>query len=141
MISDKKDYITQDKKQVYKICLTGGPCGGKTSSVDYLRKKFEAHGFKVFVVTEIATTTINNGCLFYEYQEYHAKKRFNYHITKLQLDMEQYYLEAANIEAEFKNNNVLIICDRGVLDNWSYITRDIRSQIENEREKFSDYDL
>ena len=141
MISDNKNSTTQDKKQVHKICLTGGPCGGKTSSVNYLRQKFEAHGFKVFVVKEIANETINNGCLFYEYQEYEAKKRFNYQITKLQLETEHYYLEAANIEVEFKNNNVLIICDRGVFDNWSYVTRDLRNQLESERENFSDYDL
>ena len=42
---------TEDESfQVFKICITGGPCSGKTSGLVYLAEKLRYHGFMVYVV-------------------------------------------------------------------------------------------
>jgi hypothetical protein len=46
---------------VYKVVLTGGPCGGKTTGQDRLGSFFEQLGWKVYRVPETATVLINGG--------------------------------------------------------------------------------
>lgn len=35
---------------VHKVVLTGGPCGGKTSSLEHIKKALSAKGFSVYTV-------------------------------------------------------------------------------------------
>jgi hypothetical protein len=49
---------------VYKIVLTGGPCGGKSSAMAKLRERLQSLGFQVFIVTEIATLLMTGGATF-----------------------------------------------------------------------------
>lgn len=52
----------EEKKQViYKICLTGGPCAGKTTALVSLKDRLNERGFKVFMVPEVPTMTMNGG--------------------------------------------------------------------------------
>jgi nucleoside-triphosphatase THEP1 len=46
---------------LYRICITGGPCGGKTSCMKIIRDHFMSKGFNVFSVPEIATFTVIGG--------------------------------------------------------------------------------
>lgn len=41
--------------EIKRIVLTGGPCGGKTTSIEKIVEKFEELNYKVFVVPEAAT--------------------------------------------------------------------------------------
>jgi thymidylate kinase len=120
--------ITSDPK-IYKILLTGGPMAGKSTGIHHLSQKFRAAGLKVFTIPEIATDTINNGFLFYEHQTFDLKSRFNYRITKHQYDLEDYYNACAEILRESQGHSVLVIYDRGILDNWSYITMEVKDHI------------
>lgn len=54
------------KRNVYKVVLTGGPCGGKTTGQDRLATFFENLGWKVFRVPETATILLKGGVLFSE---------------------------------------------------------------------------
>ena len=47
---------------IYRLCLTGGPCAGKTSSLDHLTKALTARGFDVYCCPEIPTILLNGGC-------------------------------------------------------------------------------
>lgn len=40
-----------------KIALTGGPCGGKTSAMNYLHDTFRQWGFTVYMTPEAFTVT------------------------------------------------------------------------------------
>lgn len=52
---------TEEKKQkIFKICLTGGPCAGKTSSLNHLKERFSPH-FIVYILPEVAATTVGAG--------------------------------------------------------------------------------
>ena len=46
---------------LYKICLTGGPCGGKTTALAQLTERLTERGYKVFVVPETPTLTMEGG--------------------------------------------------------------------------------
>lgn len=46
--------------KVFTICLTGGPCAGKTSSMNYLKEKFSPE-FQVYVLPEVAAMTVGSG--------------------------------------------------------------------------------
>ncbi|KAK7788766.1 hypothetical protein R5R35_000017 [Gryllus longicercus] len=51
-------------KRVYKVVLTGGPCGGKTTGQSRLCTFFENLGWKVFRVPETATVLLSGGIKF-----------------------------------------------------------------------------
>lgn len=53
-------------RRVYKLVLTGGPCGGKTTGQDRLATFFENSGWKVFTVPEAATVLLSGGVKFAE---------------------------------------------------------------------------
>ncbi|KAF4529299.1 hypothetical protein B566_EDAN011393 [Ephemera danica] len=54
----------EPKKRVYKVVLTGGPCGGKTTGQSRLCTFFENLGWKVFRVPETATVLLSGGIKF-----------------------------------------------------------------------------
>ncbi|XP_055619556.1 TRPL translocation defect protein 14 isoform X4 [Toxorhynchites rutilus septentrionalis] len=53
-----------EEKKVYKLVLTGGPCGGKTTGQARLCTFFENLGWKVFRVPETATVLLSGGIKF-----------------------------------------------------------------------------
>ena len=46
---------------VYSICLTGGPCAGKTTALADLKQSLTQLGMQVLVVPEAATTLMKGG--------------------------------------------------------------------------------
>ncbi|CAG9096088.1 unnamed protein product [Plutella xylostella] len=54
----------QSQKICYKLVLTGGPCGGKTTGQSRLCTFFENLGWKVFRVPETATVLLSGGVKF-----------------------------------------------------------------------------
>ena len=49
---------------VFKVCLTGGPCSGKSTSMSVVTSKLTMEGVAVFSVPEAATLLINGGLAF-----------------------------------------------------------------------------
>ena len=56
-------------QRIYKLVLTGGPCGGKTTGQSKLAEFFENLGWKVFRVPETATVLMSGGVAFGELNE------------------------------------------------------------------------
>jgi len=46
---------------MYKICLTGGPCAGKSSALKKIKEEMNSLGFLVFMVPETPTITAEGG--------------------------------------------------------------------------------
>ena len=100
--------------KVTKIVLTGGPCAGKTTALTWINNYFSKRGYTVLFVPETATELITNGvtpwaCGNYDYQTFQFK---------LQKIKEQIFDEAAKT---MKSDKILIVCDRGILDNKAYM--------------------
>jgi len=60
----------QKKRKIWKLVLTGGPCGGKTTGQARLSTFFENLGWKVYRVPETATVLLGGGVNFAELPEY-----------------------------------------------------------------------
>ena len=102
--------------KITKIVITGGPCAGKTTALSWMQNAFTGLGYTVLFVPETATELISNGVAPWtcgtnaEYQKCQLK---------LQLEKEALFLQAARTMAADK---ILIVCDRGALDNKAYMT-------------------
>ncbi|MBQ9795910.1 MAG: AAA family ATPase [Clostridia bacterium] len=99
-----------------KIVITGGPCAGKTTGLSYLEQELSKKGFKVVFLNETATEIILNGL------GPNANKTnldFERNIINLQIEKEKLYTEYCN---NLPDKNVLLVCDRGVMDCKCYMT-------------------
>ena len=103
---------------ISKIVITGGPCAGKTTAMNWIANAFRGRGYDVLFVPETATELITGGVGPWtcrtnsDYQ--HCHMRF-------QLDKEKVFEQAAKV---MKRDKVLIVCDRGALDNKVYMDED-----------------
>ena len=128
-------------KTIKKIVLTGGPAGGKTTLTSRLVKELSSIGYRVFIVPEAATELISQfgikpfgNCL--------SMFDFQYFVVSSQLHKEKLAWEAAQLVPEDK---VLIICDRGVMDDRAYVSQKEFTQVISrfnvtEKELLESYD-
>ena len=70
-----------------KIVFTGGPCAGKSTTIEEVKKHFEEEGYKVFVVSETAREFIANGVL--PNANYNYTLKFQDAIMKIQKHKEE----------------------------------------------------
>ncbi|CAJ0949224.1 unnamed protein product, partial [Mesorhabditis belari] len=104
-------------KRVYKLVLTGGPCGGKTTGQERLATFFENLGWKVFTVPETATVLLGGGVKFQELTPQQTYE-FQKDLLKTLIRIEDVFFNQA---ALINDRNVLVICDRGAMDPSAYI--------------------
>ena len=102
---------------IKRIVLTGGPCAGKTTILSKIEQALSEIGYKVFIVRESATELIGGGITPHE----NGVGIFNFQklILLYQYQKEELYNKAIN---ESKDENIVIIYDRGILDNKAYIS-------------------
>ena len=104
--------------KIYKIALTGGPCGGKTTGLSYIEREFAKMGYKVVIIPESATEIILSGL---NKNAYTTNYNFEKNILSLQQAKEELYLNACkNLPYE----KVLLVCDRGTMDCKSFMTNE-----------------
>ena len=108
-----------------KICLTGGPCSGKTTFTSRAKEIFSERGYRVIIDNESATDLISGGISpatlgMYEFQKY---------VVALQLKKEEICIRAAN---EMEGEKILIIMDRGLNDDLAYVGLDAFREILSE---------
>ncbi|MBQ8341158.1 MAG: ATP-binding protein [Clostridia bacterium] len=101
---------------IKKIVITGGPCAGKTAALDHIRRTFTAQGYTVLTVAETATELISGGVT-----PWGCGSRAAYQTCQLQLQLEKervFEQAARTMDAD----RVLIVCDRGAMDNKAYMS-------------------
>lgn len=96
--------------------ITGGPCGGKTSALSRLHRTLTDRGYRVLVVPEAATKLINGGIDPISY----GIVPFQAAILRDILMQEYTFVEAARRYRD-QGQNVVILCDRGIMDNEAYV--------------------
>lgn len=109
--------IRDEKREmdISKIVITGGPCAGKSTAMSWIQNAFTQMGYTVLFVSETATELITGGVAPWicrtnlEYQKCQIK---------LQMEKEAIFEQAAHAMTADK---VLIVCDRGALDNKAYM--------------------
>jgi CYTH domain-containing protein/predicted ATPase len=104
-----------DDKKIFKIVITGGPCAGKTTAMSWIINTFTKQGYTVLIIPETATDLINSGVAPWTCESALEYQRVQ---VELQKTKENAYEYAAH---HIKGDKVLIICDRGILDNKAYM--------------------
>ncbi len=98
-----------------KIVITGGPSAGKTTAMSWVQNAFSKLGYTVLFVPETATEFITGGVAPWtcgtnlDYQKVQME---------LQLTKERLFEKAART---MKAEKILIVCDRGTIDNRAYM--------------------
>lgn len=101
---------------ITKIVITGGPCAGKTTGMSWIQNAFTERGYTVLFIPETATELISGGVAPWtcssnvEYQKCQLM---------LQIEKEKIFEQAAKT---MNSGKILIVCDRGALDNKAYMT-------------------
>ena len=106
----------ETKKNITKIVITGGPCAGKTTAMSWIQNMFTDLGYHVIFIPECATELINAGISAKTCKNVES---FQNALMKLQIEREIIYEKAAKA---IKNDKVLIVCDRGIMDSKAFLT-------------------
>ena len=102
--------------EITKIVITGGPCAGKTTAMSWIQNAFTSMGYTVLFVPETATEFIGGGVA-----PWTCGSNRDYQLVQvsLQITKEKLFEQAA---MTMPADKILIVCDRGVLDNKAYMT-------------------
>ncbi len=98
------------------IVITGGPCAGKSTAMSWLQNHFTKLGYRVLFVPETATELITGGVA-----PWTCGTNLDYQKCQMTLQFAKekvFRMAAETMDAE----KVLIVCDRGALDNKAYMT-------------------
>lgn len=102
--------------KITKIVITGGPCAGKTTGLSYIEHELSKIGYKVVFLNESATEIILSGLNRGAFENNYD---FEKNIISLQLAKEKLYEEYCQ---NLPDENVVLICDRGIMDCKSYMS-------------------
>lgn len=110
-----------------KIVLTGGPCSGKTSTIEFLKRAFSKGSgccqAKTFFIPETATSLFSIGLEYKEHLYWTTKTAFQQAVIETQLKIEnEVHLYIQRYRKSFTDISTLTILDRGVLDGKAYCT-------------------
>ena len=101
--------------KINKIVITGGPCAGKTTAMSWIQNAFTNKGYLVLFVDETATELISGGAPWILTKN---NREYQLQVTRLMLAKESAFEAVAKT---FDAEKVLIVCDRGTLDNRAYM--------------------
>ncbi len=104
--------------KIVKIVITGGPCGGKTTAMNWIRDAFSKEGYTVLFVPESATQLIVGGV---SPTTCGTNADFQICLSRLQIATEDaFYKGGCTMPAD----RLLLVCDRGVMDNRAYMSEE-----------------
>ena len=114
--------FSKSEHPIIRICLTGGPCAGKTTALVTLNKVMTQMGFKVLQVPEAATMLMKGGAMIQTHKlGFSDAVRFQINVMRTQMVLEDIFIDIA-LNSEVKT---VIICDRGVMDGSAYTDENI----------------
>ena len=104
------------EKRITTIVITGGPCAGKTTAMSWIQNAFRKMGYAVLFVDETAAQLISGGAAPWLCA---SGREFQLELLRLQLAKEAAFTAIAR---NMKADRVLIVCDRGAMDNRAYMS-------------------
>lgn len=115
-----EDLLNKSKEEksmdITKIVITGGPCGGKSTAMSWIQNAFTQMGYTVLFVPETATELITAGIAPWTCG---SNLDFQKSLLTLQLKKEEVFEKSSKT---MNSDKVLIVCDRGAIDNKVYMT-------------------
>ena len=104
------------RQSITRIVITGGPCAGKTTAMSWIQNAFTRKGYQVIFVDETATQLSNGGA---PWKLTRNNREYQYRVTQLMLAKEEVFTAIAKT---FEADKILVVCDRGALDNRAYMS-------------------
>jgi CYTH domain-containing protein/predicted ATPase len=106
------------KYRIHKFAITGGPGGGKTTSLARLVQYLLDKGYYPLVAPEVATLLIQSGI------RPDNTPDFQYHVLKDSLAWEKKLMaQAKKLMKKDPNIKPVLIFDRGLMDGMAYVPR------------------
>jgi len=118
----KKPKETQSKfskPPIYRIVLTGGPCGGKTTALAFLSERLRSLGFNVYTVPETATILISGGNINFATLSDEEVYNFQVNLIKTMMTLEDSFYRLAVVSGKPS----ILLLDRGIMDASAYIKK------------------
>lgn len=136
-----KDHIKSivEKKLIHRVVFTGGPCAGKTTSINRMKNFFENIGWKVFCVPETATLLLSTGILFYELENHTIA--FQENLLKTLLQIEDTINQTVKFYNTQHNKNCLVLYDRGAMDPVAYLKPEDWETLKMRNPSWNEIDL
>lgn len=108
---------TEDVPHVYRVVLTGGPCGGKTTALSTIADYLRSLGTQVFMVPENATIFANGGAGFPVHSSKAQQMCWESSRIICQMQMEDCFIRIARSSGK----PTVVLCDRGTMDAAAYM--------------------
>lgn len=129
-----------ETRRIHRVVFTGGPCAGKTTSINRIKTFFENIGWKVLCVPETATILLSSGVYFCDLND-ESKMLFQENLLKTMLQIEDTINETAKHYVNVRNQNCLIIYDRGAMDPVAYLNPGDWEQLKARNPAWNEVDL
>jgi predicted ATPase len=121
--------IPVDKAPLYRIVLTGGPCGGKSTALSAITDRLQGLGFHVYCVPETATLLLGGGV--------RVRDASPSQLVGIQAEMLRVMMaleDAFRAVALATGRPSVILCDRGTMDVSAYLPAEAWTALLNEHD-------
>jgi predicted ATPase len=108
------------EEPVYRLVLTGGPCGGKSTAMSHIMDRLTALGFRVFCVPEAASLLITGVGMVPPMLPEHERITFEGTLLRTKIALEDTFTALAKAS---KRRSV-VLCDRGTMDTRAYMDKE-----------------
>lgn len=89
---------TKGRSNIYRICITGGSCAGKTTAVAAIYQDLVSRGFRVLMVPEAATLMMKGGAMINTFNFTTTDGViFQQTLLKLQVALEDTFIQTGQI--------------------------------------------
>lgn len=112
----KNDTLLPEAR-IYKVVLTGGPCGGKTTALARLSCYLRERGFEVFTVPEAFSLLVSNGFTI----DYFTVDGMPFHVQNSVMDLQISLEDSVERLLKARGKPGVILCDRGLMDGSAYM--------------------
>jgi CYTH domain-containing protein/predicted ATPase len=116
-----------DKASIYRIVLTGGPCGGKSTALATITERLQGLGFHVYRVPETATLLLGGGV---GVRDVPVSQLVGIQAELLRVMMA--LEDAFHAIAAATGQPAVILCDRGAMDASAYLPAEAWTALLNE---------
>jgi predicted ATPase len=110
---------------IFRVVLTGGPCGGKSTAMAQISDRLSSLGVKVFRVPEAATILLSGTGLSFSKFSRDQLLAFETNLVKTQMALEDSFVAIARST----RSPCVVLCDRGVMDTKAYLSSDLWSEL------------
>jgi len=108
------------EEPVYRIVLTGGPCGGKSTSMSHISDRLTSLGFRVFCVPEAASLLITGVGMVPPMLPEHERITFEGTLLRTKIALEDTFTALAKAS----KRRSIVLCDRGTMDTRAYMDKE-----------------